>query len=215
MGASFTVELPYLYKGLVSADTVSTQGTISSGQGLVYRGTVLESAAGSNIYIKAATAAAAVAILAEDVDATAAAVKATVIIGGRVKANAIAAGALDHSAVRDALRAHGILVETVLDITGQIVKGSATAAPLSAPQVIAGEQPDEETNEALDERAAEAEEKQQAENEKLVEKDEADKEEAQRQNEVLRQTAQRRREEEQREADEAAEKRRQNEEGAK
>lgn len=215
MGASFTVELPFLYKGLVSADTVSTQGTISSGQGLVYRGTVLESVAGSNIYIKAATAAAAVAILAEDVDATAAAVKATVIIGGRVKANAIACGALDPSAVRDALRGNGILVETVLDVSGQIVKGTATVNPLSSPQVVAGEQPDEETTEALDARAEEAEEKRQEEVEKLVEADEAEKEEAQRQNEVLRQAAQRRREQEQRDADEAAAKRRQNEEGAK
>ena len=181
MGASFTVEPPFLYKGLVSADTVSTQGTISSGQGLLYRGTVLEGAAGSNIYIKAATAAAAVAILAEDVDATAAAVKATVIIGGRVKANAIACGALDPSAVRDALRAHSILVETVLDVTGQIVKGTATVTPLQAPQATAAEQPDEETTQVLEERAEEAEERRLEEVDRLVAQEEKQNEAAARQ----------------------------------
>lgn len=203
MGASFTVEPPFLYKGLVSADTVSTQGTISSGQGLLYRGTVLEGAAGSNVYIKAATAAAAVAILAEDVDATSAAVKATVIIGGRVKANAIACGALDPSAVRDALRAHSILVETVLDVSGQIVKGTATVQPLSTARAIAGEQPDEETTAELDERADEAEERRLEEVDRLVEQEQAEKDEAQRRNEIDRQAAERIREAEEAAAEEA------------
>ena len=139
--AHFDVPTSTIYRGLVSGKTVTRNGTIKTGQGIVLRGQVLELTTPANTYIKCATPANAIGILAQDVDATSADVVAPVIRAATgVKINALILGALDVTLTLEALGKTGIAVETVEETTGLIVRPVAPGALFMAQQQPAPEQ---------------------------------------------------------------------------
>ena len=129
--ASFKAEGTFAYDALLSDgdDVVSRTGTLTSGIGVVKRGTIVNiDPATGNVILAVLGTAAPNAIVAENADSTSAAVPVLVYLQGKFKADQIiwpAAGS--HSAITDALRDYGILIESVEGPGGGMIKSVPTA----------------------------------------------------------------------------------------
>lgn len=151
--ASFKSEGSYTYDALLSDGhhIVSRMGTVASGIGKLYRGQIVKVVVATGVTTVPATAAECNAVLAENVDATAATVPALLYMSGKMKADAVIwPGALAHADVADALRNYGILLESVLFRDGLMVKSAPTAQ-----QTEAAQQRIEENQEEIEGRSGE------------------------------------------------------------
>jgi hypothetical protein len=127
--ASFKSEGAFTYDPLLSDGTriVSRMGTVASGIGKLYRGTILKVVPATGVTTVPVAAADCNCVLAENIDATSATVAALLYMSGKMKADAVIwPGALPHADVADALRNWGILLESVLFRDGLTVKIAAT-----------------------------------------------------------------------------------------
>lgn len=121
MGAFVGVSTGFPYRTLVSGETVTRSVTAKAGEGLLKRGQIMGKEAATGKYMKASAPAS--AIVAEDVDATAADVLAAVYVQGRFKANTvILPPATTLAQAREQLWDFGIYLETVEETTGLIVR---------------------------------------------------------------------------------------------
>lgn len=128
--ASFKQEGSYSYDTLLADghDVTSRKGTIASGGGFVYRGSIRHIDPATGVITAAVTGAAATVancVVAENCDATSATKECLVYLTGRMKADAViwpAAGS--HAAHTEDLRDVGIYLESVLYRDGMIVKST-------------------------------------------------------------------------------------------
>src|SRR5262245_61068684 len=119
MPASFS-STDFTYDQLVASETVSRSGIMTSGAGVVKRGTIVGVASATGKYTKTDAAS---AIVAEDCDATSADAACVVYVQGKFLATGItwpAAGA--HSVHTALLHDLGIYILSAIDESGQLVK---------------------------------------------------------------------------------------------
>jgi hypothetical protein len=129
--AGFKAEGTFAYDALLSdgLEIVSKVGTLTSGIGVVKRGTIVNIDPTSGAVILAVLGTSAPnAIVAENADSTSAAVGVLVYVSGAFKADQIiwpAAGS--HAAITDALRDNHILIESVEGPGGGMIKSAPTS----------------------------------------------------------------------------------------
>jgi hypothetical protein len=142
--ASFTKEGSFISNALLSDgdDVVSRTGTVASGSAVLQRGQIVNIDPTTGIIIPAVLGTSAPnAVVAENCDATLAAQKCLVYIAAKVKADALIWPPTgSRTAIADALRDYGILVEGVMLPTGQYTSAIApvTLTPTSATPTAAG-----------------------------------------------------------------------------
>jgi len=134
--ASFKAEGTFAYDALLSDgdEIVSRTGLLTSGIGKVNRGTIVNvDPTTGNVVLAVLGTSAPNAIVAENADSTSAAVPVLIYITGKFKADQIIWPATgSHSAITDALRDYGILIESVEGAAGAMIKSNPTSEEQAA-----------------------------------------------------------------------------------
>ena len=152
MPASFTAPVDFNYDQLVASETVSRSGVMTSGQGVVKRGTIVGTASATGKYTKTD---APTGILAEDCDATSADAPCLVYVEGKFLVTGIiwpASGS--HASITEALHLRSVHILSVLADSGLLIKPDTTAVGLAVMAAVEDTRSDAERSIADAEAAA-------------------------------------------------------------